>query len=320
LKRPNRPVIPAKQEPTYSDVVYAEAHKSSGKLMELKMDIFQPEKILRPTPVIIYLYGGAWERGNYKQTVNTNVYYRDLVRLTEIGFTVVSPSYRLSHESIFPACIHDVKGVVRFLRANKNKYSINAEKIGVFGNSAGGHLAGLLATSYEIPKLEGDTGGNLSYSSKIQAAVIYYGPTDILEMSNDQSEFVQSKEEAKKIHDNYMSPESKLIGLDKTGKGMDYLRQVRDNNDTNSPFWKYVKLAELANPSTHVRKDSPPIMIFHGSLDPVVPFKQSIRLYNALKRKGVEAYFIGNSLGSHGPSLGNDCDRTAINFLIDRLK
>jgi len=89
--------------------------------------------------------------GNYKakmnlQVNNKSVYFKSCVDLCKQGFTVVSAAYRLGWQSIIPAQIHD-KGAIRFLRANAKKYGIDPERIGVIGNSAGGHLTVLLAAS-----------------------------------------------------------------------------------------------------------------------------------------------------------------------------
>ncbi|WP_113885548.1 MULTISPECIES: alpha/beta hydrolase [Cytobacillus] len=64
------------------------------------------------------------------------------------GFFVVNINYRLSGEAIFPAQIHDCKTAARWLSAKHFSYNINPEKIGVWGHSAGGHLAAHLATSF----------------------------------------------------------------------------------------------------------------------------------------------------------------------------
>mgnify|MGYP000249532493 FL=1 len=81
---------------------------------------------------------------------------------------MVCPDYRLVSQSIFPACIHDVKGVVRFLKANGEKYNIDPDRIGALGNSAGGCLASMLALSANCRELEGEVGGNLEYDSSIK--------------------------------------------------------------------------------------------------------------------------------------------------------
>ena len=90
----------------------------------------------------------------------------------------MATSYRLSGEAKFPANIHDCHAAVRFLRAKANKFHVDPKRIGVVGGSAGGHLAGLLATTEKVKKLHGN-GGNPSFSSAVQAAVVMSGPMEI---------------------------------------------------------------------------------------------------------------------------------------------
>ena len=86
--------------------------------------------------------------------------------------------YRLSGEAHFPANIHDCHAAVRYLRANAKKYKLNPDRIGVVGGSAGGHLAGLLATTSTVKTLHGN-GGNKKFSSRVQAVVVMSGPMRI---------------------------------------------------------------------------------------------------------------------------------------------
>ena len=81
---------------------------------------------------------------------------------------MASIEYRLSGEAPFPAQIEDCKAAVRWLRANAAKYNLDADRIGAWGHSAGGHLSALLGTSGGVQELEGN-GDNMSYSSRVQA-------------------------------------------------------------------------------------------------------------------------------------------------------
>ena len=102
------------------------------------------------------------------------------------GIAVASISYRFSQDAKFPAQIHDCKGAIRWLRAHADQYGYSADKIAVVGSSAGGMLAALLATSADLPELEGNVGGNLNYSSRVEAPVDFYGATDFILRSKTQ--------------------------------------------------------------------------------------------------------------------------------------
>ena len=94
---------------------------------------------------------------------------------------MASINYRLSQHAVFPAQIEDCKAAIRWLRANAAKYHIDADHIGVWGSSAGGHLVAMLGTTGNVKELEG-TGGNLDQSSRVQCVVDWFGPTDMTTM------------------------------------------------------------------------------------------------------------------------------------------
>ena len=200
----------------YSDIVYA---KVDGK--DLKLDIYVP-KTDSPPPLLIWIHGGAWKIGS-KANINPAFF-----QLVKHGFAVASIDYSLLGLPGLLKIIHECKGAVRFLRANAHKYGFNAAKIGVGGSSAGGHLVLMLGTSGGNPRLEGTIGGNLKQSSKVQAVVDFFGPSDFLAMSKKK----------------------KRPGL--------------------------TLLAKFLSPATHVTKDDPPLLIYHGSEDKVVPIEQGI--------------------------------------------
>ena len=137
----------------------------------LGLDIYSPKKTSGKLPVVVWIHGGSWNSGN-----------KDVC---PIGFmaaqnlAVVSLDYRLVPAATFPAQLHDCKAAIRWLRANAAKYNLDADHIGIFGASAGGNLALLLATTADNPKMEGDVGGHLNFSSRVQCVCAFYPPTDL---------------------------------------------------------------------------------------------------------------------------------------------
>ena len=192
--------------------------------------------ILRPRtrraavlPVVVWLHGGWWRTGG------PLLRPEKLFPLVEQDFFVAAVGYRFSQEALFPAQIEDCKCAIRYLRAHAGQYGIGPERIGVWGSSAGGHLAALLATSAKASDLEG-SGGWPGQSNEVQAAVDWYGIVDILQMGGE--------------HDATDLPGSELIG------GL-----VQDNKDK----------AARVNPITYLSKDCPPTLIMHGIEDRAVP-------------------------------------------------
>ena len=89
--------------------------------------------------------------------------------------------------------------------------------------------------------------------------------------------------------------------------------------DTSDPDWKYAELLRKLSPITYVGENNPPVCLFHGAKDPIVDPADSEKLYHALTEAGADATLICYSYGGHGPSLGEQVDRFAYEFLKDRL-
>lgn len=137
-----------------------------------------------PFPVIVIVHGGGWRAGSKQVPV-----YRALLMDYALqGYVTVSVEYRLLDEAPFPACIEDVKCAVRWLRAHADEYNIDPDRIGVFGHSAGAHLAMMLAMSSSNKELEGDGGWN-EYSSKVNAVAGGSTPTQIVPWVSDNKDF-----------------------------------------------------------------------------------------------------------------------------------
>ncbi len=226
-----------------------------GKHERQKLDIFVP-KGDGPFPLVIWIHGGGWEAGNK----DTN----PALELLAKGFAVAGANYRLSQHAPFPAQIEDCKAAVRYLRANAKKYNLDEKHFGVWGASAGGHLVALLGTAGNVKELEGE-GDNLKVSSKVQAVIDWFGPTDLLKMT---------PENAPATH-----PIVKLVG---------------------GPLKEKSKLAEQANPIKYISKETPPFLIIHGDKDTLVPLNQSEILHEAIKKAGVESELVVIKNAGHG--------------------
>lgn len=229
---------------------------------DLELDIYMPaETPGRALPLVVWIHGGGWRQGS-----------RDRNRaafLVPHGYISASISYRLSGVAKFPSQIYDCKAAIRWLRANAAKYNIDPTRVGVWGSSAGGHLVALLGTSGGVRELEGRV-GVVAQSSRVQAVVDYFGPTDFLRMNDFPSNI---------DHDAPNSPESLLIG---------------------GPIQERRDAVARANPITYVSEDDPPFLIVHGDRDPLVPINQSSRLFDALTGVGVDVTMYTVKGGGHG--------------------
>lgn len=132
---------------------------------DLKLDVFYPKiKPRKSLPAVLIIHGGGWRSGDRSQHVPL------AQKLAERGFVAITVEYRLSTEALYPAAVHDLKAAVRWVRANAQKYHIDANKIASLGFSAGGQLAALLGTTNGKTVFEGNL-GNHPFSSKINAIV-----------------------------------------------------------------------------------------------------------------------------------------------------
>jgi acetyl esterase/lipase len=199
--------------------------------------------------------------------------------LVRAGFVGASIDYRLSNSAIFPAQIYDCKCAVRFLRHHAARYSVDPRRIGVWGASAGGHLASLLAVTGGDAALEGDRGWGEA-SSRIQAVCSWYGPSDL----NWMSDFPPGVRPALPglTAD---SPEGRLVG------GL-----ISERQD----------LVTMANPLHYADRSSPPFLLMHGDQDAYVPLAASERFHAALISRGVAAYLHVVKNGHHNAYLWGD--------------
>ena len=226
-----------------------------------KLDLYIPNAG-ENLPLIIWVHGGAWRGGNKGR-------YAPMEYLKS-GYAGASIGYRLSQHAVFPAQIEDVKAAVRWIRANAETYRLDPNRFAAWGSSAGGHLVAMLGTTGDITEFE--VGENLEVSSRVQAVVDYFGPTDFLQM--DTHRFPDGL-----VHDAPDSPESRLVG---------------------GPIQEHKDRVARANPITYVSKGDPPMLIIHGDQDKLVPYHQSVLLKDALKKAGVPVTLYKVEGGGHG--------------------
>ena len=173
-----------KVTPEETDEITLEENITYGKAgdTELKLDLARPAGN-GPFPAIVFIHGGGWSGGNRQ------AYRAQIQEAAKRGYVAATISYRLmkydevkkettTADPIFPAQIHDAKAAIRWVRANAKKYSVDPDRIGVTGGSAGGHLSLLVGLTDSASGLEGDS-GNPDQSSRVQAVVNVFGPTDM---------------------------------------------------------------------------------------------------------------------------------------------
>ncbi len=208
-----------------------------------------------PAPVVIYVHGGGWTDGD-KASGGERERQELLVR----GYLVVAVNYRLAPEYKFPAQIEDVKCAIRHLRANIAAYNLDPDRIGAWGNSAGGHLVSLLGVTDASASFEGG-GGHADQSSRVQAVVDGCGPADL---TQDFSGF--------------SSWGNRVFGVTESSS----------------------QIIVRASPVTYVSSDDPPFLIVQGENDTLVPPSQSETLCQHLIAAGVPATLVMVENAGHG--------------------
>ena len=250
------PTIPPPSPPGL--VVLHDVVTGQGGGRDLHAEIAYPKDKTGPLPAVIYIHGGGWVGGSYKGS--------PINGLARAGYFAASIEYRLSNEAKWPAQIEDCKLGVRWLRANAARYNIDPNRIGVWGESAGGHLVACLGTMADQKQFEGD-GGYPGVSSAVQAVVDFYGPTDF---------------------DGPLTP----IYSDEAIRLTEGLFGVP--HDQDPALWK------SGSPVDFVKAGDPPMLLVHGDADTLVPLVQSTVFDDALTKAGVPHQLVVVKNGGHG--------------------
>jgi len=247
-----------------------------GKVI-MTLDIVAPKSDPgKRLPVVCKIHGGGWKAGN------KNSYAKHIARMPKKGYIGVSIAYRFAPEYRFPAQVEDVKLAIRYLRANKDKYFIDADKIGVWGASAGGHLASMVGTTPDVKEFEGNGGWN-EVSSKVACVVNASGPVDFTT--------------------NFAF---------KYGSMRDFLGV----NPKDNP-----ELARKAMPVTYASKNTCPFLILHGDQDKTIPISDSESLYEGMKKAGVPVVSYNAIEGGEHSITGNDAANKLVwAFFDEHLK
>lgn len=258
------------------------------------MDIYLPTVVKDKYPVVIYIYGSAWYSNNGKGADMTTLG----AALLNAGFAVVTPNHRSSSDAKFPAQIHDIKAVIRYVRGASAQYKLDTSFVAISGSSSGGHLASLAGTTNNVGdytigsatmNIEGSLGTHINQSSNVDAVVDFFGPVDFLRI------------EGCNTYKSGSSPEADILGVN-IGQNLDK--------------------AALLGPINYVDPTDPPFLLFHGQKDNVVPHCQSEFLYEKLQDTGVQSELVLMPNGQHGPGV-NDAQQNlqkTVAFLTNLLE
>lgn len=210
----------------------------TGGRRDLRADIYRPADANGAGALMIH--GGGWRIGSKAMMPP------QAGALASRGFTCVAIEYRLTPEAPWPAQIHDVKAAMRWFRANAASLDVEPDRMAVLGNSAGGHLALMLAGTVGHAEFEGE-GGHPGVDTSVAAVIAVYPPVTF------------------------------FLG-ERTSGGTSAKALLGDAATAES--------AKAASPIEYARADFPPTFFLHGNGDKVVPVTASINMYHALARAG----------------------------------
>jgi acetyl esterase/lipase len=258
---------------------------------KLKMDVYWPKPQgwrgrtwTGPRPIVMIIHGGGWRSGS-------RTGFRDEARLLAgQGYVAATIDHREASAGVntFPAAVEDVRCAVRYLRANAAGLNGDPTRLGVIGESSGGHVASMLGVAADVAGLDGSC--PIAGSPAVDAVVSYYGPQDLRDAA---------------ILPNLQSEVTNFLGA--------------------TPAQDPAKAA-LASPIVHVHAGAPPFLFLHRNVDNIVPTLHSQRMKAALEAVGVPATLVLLNEAGHGFAMFKERPKflatscTSLAFLAQELQ
>jgi acetyl esterase/lipase len=239
------------------DVVYG--HKDG---LAMTFDVVKP-KANANGAAIIFMVSGGWV-SNYRPPQQAATQFKDLL---DKGFTLIAVRHGSSPKYLIPEIVSDVRRAVRFIRYNAKQWGVDPNRLGVFGGSAGGHLALVLGTASD----DGDPNAKEDFmkeSDRVASVVAYFPPVDL-------------------------RPLARGLNPPPTGGTLDRFPALNFEKEKAADY----------SPIVHVSPDDPPTLLIHGDKDRLVPVNNSKVIHEAFQKINVKTQLIiieGADHGFHG--------------------
>lgn len=275
-----------------SGVVYSQVFERGRSVRGLKMTLFVP-RTKEKKPAVLYFPGGGFTSADHEKFLEMRY------ALACAGYVVAACEYRAVPNK-FPALLEDAKAAVRWMRAHASEFGVDANRIGLLGDSAGGYVVQMAgATNGEK---NWDVGDFKGVSSDVQAVVSIYGISDLTTIGEGLGN--------ENVHASAAVTEALLLN----GPAFKDFAGASVNADPQK--------AKAASPIGHVDGTEPPFLLMHGSGDKVVSPLQSKKMFEALQNKKVEAEYVLVRGAEHGdlPWYQPGVISRVVNFFDRHLK
>ncbi len=237
----------------------------------LVMDVIAPQSFGdgddRRYPAVVFVQGSAWT------TPDRDAEIPQLSQLARKGYVVVTVNHRDASRNpkyVFPAYLQDVKSAVRFLRSHADEWQIDANRIGIWGTSSGGNTSLLVGLTADDERY--DDGTNAGVSDAVSYVVACFPPTDLTEAID-----AYDREDVD-FRMYYGGPLAAVLGASPQTGVNDEIR----------------RRAALMSPYLQLKpgEQYPPTLLLHGTGDSVVPYRQSVKMRDALLGNGNSARLV----------------------------
>lgn len=275
-----------------SGVVYSQVFERGRSVRGLKMTLFVP-RTKEKKPAVLYFPGGGFTSADHEKFLEMRY------ELARAGYAVAACEYRAVPNK-FPALLEDAKAAVRWMREHASEFGVDADRIGLLGDSAGGYVVQMAgATNGEK---NWDVGDFKEVSSDVQAVVSIYGISDLTTIGEGIGN--------ENVHASAAVTEALLLN----GPAFKDFAGASVNADPQK--------AKAASPIGHVDGTEPPFLLMHGSGDKVVSPLQSKKMFEALQNKKVEAEYVLVRGAGHGdlPWYQPSVISRVVNFFDRHLK
>lgn len=275
-----------------SGVVYSQVFERGRSVRGLKMTLFVP-RTKEKKPAVLYFPGGGFTSADHEKFLEMRY------ALARAGYAVAACEYRAVPNK-FPALLEDAKAAVRWMREHASEFGVDADRIGLLGDSAGGYVVQMAgATNGEK---NWDVGDFKEVSSDVQAVVSIYGISDLTTIGEGIGN--------ENVHASAAVTEALLLN----GPAFKDFAGASVNADPQK--------AKAASPIGHVDGTEPPFLLMHGSGDKVVSPLQSKKMFEVLQNKKVEAEYVLVRGAGHGdlPWYQPSVISRVVNFFDRHLK